>query len=63
MSLHPVLERVTTRIRERSAASRAAYLARIDAARPNGPARARLSCGPRNWVGSPATSTSPASRA
>jgi phosphogluconate dehydratase len=45
MSLHPVLERVTARIRERSAVSRAAYLARIDAARPNGPARARLSCG------------------
>jgi phosphogluconate dehydratase len=45
MSLHPVLERVTERIRERSSASRAAYLQRVAAARPKGPARARLSCG------------------
>jgi len=45
MSLHPVVERVTERIRERSAASRSAYLARIEAARQRGTARARLSCG------------------
>ena len=45
MSLHPAVERVTARIRDRSAPARAAYLARIDAARDAGPARARLSCG------------------
>ena len=45
MSLHPTLARVTDRIAERSAASRAAYLARIDAARPDGPARRDLGCG------------------
>ena len=45
MSLHPAVERVTARIRERSAPARAAYLARIDAAREAGTARARLSCG------------------
>ncbi|MCB1612738.1 MAG: dihydroxy-acid dehydratase, partial [Xanthomonadales bacterium] len=45
MSLHPVTERVTARIVERSRTTRAAYLARIDAAREQGTARARLSCG------------------
>lgn len=45
MSLHPVVERVTLRIAERSADSRRAYLARVDAARAPGPARLRLSCG------------------
>ena len=45
MPLHPVVERVTARIRERSAVPRAAYLARIDAARAAGAARGRLSCG------------------
>ena len=45
MSLHPVVERVTARIAERSATTRAAYLARIDAARPDGPARRDLGCG------------------
>ncbi len=45
MSLDPVVERVTTRIAERSRVLRAAYLARIDAAREQGAARARLSCG------------------
>ena len=45
MSLHPVVARVTTRIRERSRDLRAAYLARIDAARLSQPARTRLSCG------------------
>ncbi|MEI7035301.1 phosphogluconate dehydratase [Fulvimonas yonginensis] len=44
--LHPVVAEVTARIVERSRASRAAYLARIDAAaRGDGPSRARLSCG------------------
>jgi phosphogluconate dehydratase len=45
MSLHPTLERVTARIVERSRPTRSAYLARIDAVRGEGPARARLSCG------------------
>ncbi|MGL6290485.1 MAG: phosphogluconate dehydratase [Silanimonas sp.] len=45
MSLHPVVERVTERIRERSAPTRGAYLERIEAARAKGTARARLSCG------------------
>jgi phosphogluconate dehydratase len=45
MSLHPVVQAVTERIRQRSAGSRAAYLARIDAAREESPARGRLSCG------------------
>ena len=45
MSLHPVTERVTARIAQRSAKTRAAYLARIDAARPMGPARKDLGCG------------------
>ena len=43
--LHPTLERVTARIVERSRASRADYLRRIEAARVPGPARMRLSCG------------------
>jgi phosphogluconate dehydratase len=45
MSLHPVTERVTARIIERSRTTRGDYLARIDAAREQGTARARLSCG------------------
>jgi phosphogluconate dehydratase len=45
MSLHPVVERVTARIRERSAPLRQAYLARLAAARSEGRARSRLSCG------------------
>ena len=45
MSLHPAIDRVTDRIRERSAASRAAYLARIAAAGRAGPARGHLACG------------------
>lgn len=46
MSLHPSLHAVTERIRQRSASSRAAYLAQINAAirRPR-PSRSRLSCG------------------
>ncbi|MDH5829955.1 phosphogluconate dehydratase [Luteimonas sp. M1R5S18] len=45
MSLHPVLHDVTERIRRRSRASRAAYLAGIDAMHQAGPSRSRLSCG------------------
>ncbi|GAB3040321.1 phosphogluconate dehydratase [Oleiagrimonas citrea] len=45
MNLHPVLQEVTERIAERSRPGRAAYLARIDAARDNGPKRRHLSCG------------------
>ena len=45
MSLHPVLERVTRRIADRSGPTRADYLARMDAARETSPARTRLSCG------------------
>ncbi|MFN8900462.1 MAG: hypothetical protein ACK5VV_00115 [Lysobacteraceae bacterium] len=43
MSLHPVVERVTDRIRERSAPTRTAYLASIEPSRLKGTARARLS--------------------
>ena len=45
MSLHPVIERVTARIAERSRRTRDDYLARIDAARIDTPARRQLSCG------------------
>ncbi|HEX4585085.1 MAG TPA: phosphogluconate dehydratase [Burkholderiaceae bacterium] len=44
MSLHPVVSATTARIRERSAASRAAYLRRVEAARKAGTARAHVSC-------------------
>ena len=44
MALHPVLDKVTRRIIERSAPSRAAYLARLDAARVQGVQRGALSC-------------------
>ena len=44
MSLHPKIEAVTERIRQRSAPSRAAYLAGIDEAVRNGPNRTPLSC-------------------
>ncbi|KAF1693731.1 phosphogluconate dehydratase [Pseudoxanthomonas koreensis] len=44
MSLHPKIEAVTERIRQRSAPSRAAYLAGIDQAVRNGPNRTPLSC-------------------
>ena len=43
--LHSAIARVTDRIRSRSEASRADYLARIRAAGEAGPARAHLSCG------------------
>ena len=45
MSLHPNIQAVTQRIRERSLSSRTAYLAGIDAAWRDGPFRTRLSCG------------------
>jgi len=44
MALHPVVESVTERIIKRSRASRAAYLAHMDAARIQGPQRGALSC-------------------
>ena len=43
--MHPVTERVTQRIVERSRRTRAEYLARMDAAAGEGPHRQRLSCG------------------
>ena len=45
MPLHPELDRITDRIRTRSAASRGQYLTRIGSAAQQGPARAHLSCG------------------
>ncbi|MDQ4051589.1 MAG: phosphogluconate dehydratase, partial [Actinomycetota bacterium] len=42
--IHPVVADVTARLVERSAPSRAAYLARIRAAADRGPARGRLAC-------------------
>jgi len=45
MPLHPTLDRVTDRIRARSAASRSTYLARIGQAGATGPARGHLACG------------------
>jgi phosphogluconate dehydratase len=44
MALHPVLEKVTARIIERSRPSRGAYLAHLEAARVKGPQRGTLSC-------------------
>ncbi|MDZ4348701.1 MAG: phosphogluconate dehydratase [Xanthomonadaceae bacterium] len=45
MTMHPTIQAVTDRIRERSQAGRADYLARIDAAGGKGPARGTISCG------------------
>lgn len=45
MTLHAMIDRVTDRIRERSADSRSAYLRKIARAAQDGPARAHLSCG------------------
>jgi phosphogluconate dehydratase len=42
--IHPVLARVTDRVRERSATTRATYLARTREAAQQGPARAGLGC-------------------
>ncbi|WP_420012698.1 phosphogluconate dehydratase [Tateyamaria sp.] len=44
MPLHPMLERVTERVIERSAPTRRRYLDRMAAAKSQGPARAHLSC-------------------
>lgn len=44
MPLDPRIAAVTKRIRSRSATGRAAYLARLDRAAQDGPARAHLSC-------------------
>jgi phosphogluconate dehydratase len=44
MPMHPVIETVTARIRDRSRNSRAAYLALIERARGQGPARGAISC-------------------
>ena len=46
--LHPVVAEVTARIVERSRATRADYLRRMDAARDSGAGRAKLSCA--NWA-------------
>lgn len=43
--IHPVLESVTNDVIERSKETRAAYLARIDAAAQSGPHRSTLACG------------------
>lgn len=43
-TLHPVIDDVTTRLRERSATTRRAYLSRVRAAADRGPARGRLGC-------------------
>jgi phosphogluconate dehydratase len=43
-TLHATLQRITQRIRERSAPDRAAYLARVDAAKRTEAARKRLPC-------------------
>jgi phosphogluconate dehydratase len=45
MTLHTVIESVTERIRRRSAADRASYLARVTEAQQSEPHRRRLSCG------------------
>jgi phosphogluconate dehydratase len=45
LPLHPAIDRITDRIRERSANSRATYLARIADAAKAGPARGHLACG------------------
>ena len=43
-ALHPVVDSVTRRIRERSAATRSAYLQRVDALRQRAPGPDRLGC-------------------
>ncbi|QDL54566.1 phosphogluconate dehydratase [Rhodoferax aquaticus] len=44
VSIHPVVEAVTSRIQARSAVSRAAYLAQVDAMAQRGPGADRLGC-------------------
>ncbi|MBB4796571.1 phosphogluconate dehydratase [Brevundimonas bullata] len=48
MALNPVVAEVTARITERSRATRADYIRRMDAARDSGAGRAKLSCA--NWA-------------
>ncbi|KQW66020.1 phosphogluconate dehydratase [Phenylobacterium sp. Root77] len=48
VALHPVTAAVTARIVERSRQSRTDYLKRMEAARHDGPGRAKLSCA--NWA-------------
>lgn len=48
MALNPVVAEVTARIIERSRATRADYIRRMDAARDSGAGRAKLSCA--NWA-------------
>ncbi len=48
LALHPVVAEVTARIVERSKATRADYIRRMDAARTSGAGRAKLSCA--NWA-------------
>ena len=48
VALHPVTAAVTARIIERSREGRADYLRRMEAARHDGPGRAKLSCA--NWA-------------
>ena len=45
MALHPMIARVTDRIRDRSAVARGVYLDRMAGAAKAGPVRAHLSCG------------------
>lgn len=45
MAIHPQLDAITARIRDRSARTRGAYLDRMRKAAEEGPARAHLSCG------------------
>ena len=45
MPIHPAINAVTDRIRERSARTRTLYLERLDAAARHGPHRTSLSCG------------------
>ncbi|MFA4950003.1 phosphogluconate dehydratase [Brevundimonas sp.] len=47
-NLHPVVAEVTARIIERSRATRADYIRRMDSARDSGAGRAKLSCA--NWA-------------
>ena len=48
MTLHPTVAAVTARIVEKSRATRADYIRRMDAARDSGTGRAKLSCA--NWA-------------
>lgn len=45
MSIHPILQSVTSKVQKRSEALRTAYLDRMEQARKGGPKRAHLTCG------------------